>query len=94
MGGWIYCFRRPLSDADVDSLSEALGAISEVIEQGSGYDSESTRLAVAMPQFTTPYVDKSYDEWDGICGEHGFEYVDFEAKGKNEFGGGSSSQHD
>lgn len=87
VGGWIYCFRRPLNVDELEALRDALKAISEVVERGSGYDSESIRLAVAMPQFTTPYLDKSYEEWDEICGQHGFEYVDFEAKGKNEFGG-------
>ena len=43
-------------------------------------------LAVAMPQSTTPYLEKPTEEWEELCIEHGFEYVDSEAKGKNEFG--------
>ena len=44
-------------------------------------------LAVATPQSTTPHLQKTLEEWEGICSEHGFEYIDSEAKGRNEFGG-------
>ena len=43
-------------------------------------------LAVAMPQSITPYLEKTSEEWDDICMEYGFEFIDFEVKGKNEFG--------
>lgn len=87
VGAWIYCFRRPIEESDVDELKSALKAISDVVERGGGYGWEGVRLAVAMPQSTTPYLEKSFDEWDALCGEFGFEYADFEAKGRNEYGG-------
>ena len=40
-----------------------------------------------MPQSTTPYLEKSFEEWEELCMEFGFEYVDAEAKGRNDFGG-------
>lgn len=89
VGGWIFCFRQPLSSLDLDFVRDALEAISEVVDRHVGFDSESVRLAVAMPQSMTPHLEKSYEEWDEICGNYRFEYVDFMAKGKNQFGGQS-----
>ena len=43
-------------------------------------------LAVAMPQSITPYLEKSHEEWEELAMDYGFEYVDSEKKGKNEFG--------
>ncbi|KAF2103883.1 hypothetical protein NA57DRAFT_70093 [Rhizodiscina lignyota] len=91
LGAFIYCFRRPLDSKDVESIKEALKAIQDVGAAGGagsdwGYGGEVVRLAVAMPQSTTPYLEKDFEEWDEMCGEFGFEYVDFEAKGRNEYG--------
>lgn len=61
-------------------------AIHDVIERACGFAGDNVCLAVAMPQSTVPYVQKSSDEWEELCMEYGFEYVDFEATGKNEFG--------
>lgn len=86
VGAWIYCFCRPVTAADVEHFQSTLKSISDVVDQNGGYGWEGVRLAVAMPQSTTPYLQKEYEEWDGMCGEHGFEYIDFEATGRNEFG--------
>lgn len=86
LGGWIYCFKKPVEAKDLDVIRDTMQAISEVIERACGYAGETVCLAVALPQSTTPYLDKSSDEWDELCMEHGFEYIDSEATGKNEFG--------
>lgn len=86
LGAWIFCFRKPLSENDIDAVKEKLKAIADVIERACGFGGDAVCLAVAMPQTTTPFLDKSHDEWDDICMEYGFEFVDSEAKGKNEFG--------
>jgi hypothetical protein len=44
-------------------------------------------LAVAMPQSVAPFIEKSFDEWEKLCQEFGFEFVDFENKGRNEYAG-------
>jgi hypothetical protein len=54
-----------------------------------GYAWDGACLAVAMPQSTTPNLQKSTDEWEDLCRESGFEYIDSEAKGRNEYGGAS-----
>lgn len=86
LGGWIYCFKKPVEKKDLDVIRDTLQAISDVIERACGYVGETVCLAVALPQSTTPYLDKPSEEWDELCMEHGFEYIDAEATGKNEFG--------
>ncbi|RAL59798.1 hypothetical protein DID88_000427 [Monilinia fructigena] len=63
---------------------EVLTVLGAFIE-GCGYTWDGVCLAVAMPQSTTPYLEKSFDEWEELCQEHGFEFVDFESKGRNEY---------
>lgn len=36
-------------------------------------------------QSITPYLDMSNDDWEDICQDHGFEFIDFELAGKNEY---------
>jgi hypothetical protein len=48
---------------------------------------EGVCLAVGMKQSATPYLEKSHEEWEDVCQEYGFEFVDFEAKGRNEYSG-------
>lgn len=86
LGAWIYCFKKPIQDKDVDAIKETMQAIADVNERACGYGSDMICLAVAMPQSTTPYLEKSDEEWEELATDHGFEFVDFEAKGKNEFG--------
>jgi hypothetical protein len=57
-----------------------------VIEKACGYGGEMVCLAVAMPQSITPYLEKEAEEWEEMCMEYAFEFVDYEKKGKNEFG--------
>ncbi|KAF1960970.1 hypothetical protein CC80DRAFT_269000 [Byssothecium circinans] len=86
LGAWIFCFRKPVTSSQLDTIKETLKSIADVIEKACGYGGDQVCLAVAMPQSTTPYLDKSNEEWEEECMEYGFEFVDSEAKGKNEFG--------
>jgi len=86
IGGWIYCFRKPITETDADLIKRTMEAIQLIIEKGAGYGWDGICLAVAMPQSTTPCLEKGVEEWEDECRERGFEYVDSEAKGKNEFG--------
>lgn len=86
VGAWIYCFKKPVTEAEVTTIKETLQAVAKVVETACGYSDDQVRLAVAMPQSTTPYLEKSADDWDDLCMEHGFEFVDSEAKGKNQYG--------
>jgi hypothetical protein len=86
LGAWIICFRKPVTEEDMARVKDTLKAIADVIEHACGYSSDAVCLAVAMPQSMTPSLEKSVEDWEELCLEHGFEYVDSEAKGKNEFG--------
>ena len=86
VGAWIYCFKKPVTDAELATIKDTMQAVAKVIESACGYGDDQVRLAVAMPQSTTPYLEKSAEDWDDLCMEYGFEFVDSEAKGKNQFG--------
>ncbi|KAF2873513.1 hypothetical protein BDV95DRAFT_488930 [Massariosphaeria phaeospora] len=86
VGAWVFCFKKPVAEKDVILIKDTLKAIADVIEKAYGYGGDAVCLAVATPQSTTPYLDKPSEEWDDICIEYGFEFVDSESKGKNEFG--------
>jgi hypothetical protein len=61
-------------------------AVADAIERACGFSGDQVCLAVAMPQSTTPYLDMPSEDWEDVCTDNGFEYVDFEKTGKNEFG--------
>ena len=67
-----------------ESIKNVLSAIDQVIKAGCGYDWDGVLLAVALPQSTTPHLQLTYEYWEDICRDFGFEYVDSEAKGRNE----------
>ena len=69
---------------DVKDLLESVG---EVVKEGCGMTWDGVCLAVAMPQSVTPHLEKSFDQWEELCQEFGFEFVDFENKGRNEYSG-------
>ncbi len=84
---WIYCFRKPVNEEDIENIKASMQAIQEVVEKGCGLSWDGICLAVAMPQSITPHLEKSFEDWEDSCRDFGFEYVDAEAKGKNEYGG-------
>ncbi|KAF2238948.1 hypothetical protein EV356DRAFT_224549 [Viridothelium virens] len=86
LGAWIYCFSKPVTQTDLDAIKDTLRAISEVKDNGSEYGWDGACVAVAMPQTVTPYLDISFDDWDDICRDFGFEFIDAEATGRNEYG--------
>jgi len=85
LGAWIYCFRRPVTSSHLEVIKATLQAIQEVIEKHVGYAWDGVCIAVAMPQSMTPYLERSLDDWDDLCRDSGFEYIDAEAKGRNEY---------
>jgi len=87
LGAFIVCFRKPVTEEELGSVKELLENVAEVVKEGCGYGWDGVCLAVAMPQSRTPYLEKGFEEWEEICQEWGFEFVDFEGKGRNEFSG-------
>ena len=92
IGAFIVCFRWPIDEAGLKAVKLLLENVREVVKEGCGYGWDGVCLAVAMPQSTTPYLEKSFEEWEGICQDSGFELIDFAKKGRNEFSG--KSVHD
>ncbi|KXS95419.1 hypothetical protein AC578_6763 [Pseudocercospora eumusae] len=89
VGAWIYCFpRRP--DGQIGSeAEEAMKSIQEVVEEHS-FGSDVVLLAVAKPTSQQAKEGsknvENQDTQEDTCTEFGFEYINYSAKGKNEFG--------
>jgi hypothetical protein len=87
LGAFIVCFRKPLTEAQLVEVKELLENVAEVVKEGCGLSWDGVCLAVAMPQSQAPVLEKSEEEWEDICQGCGFEFVDFEAKGRNQYAG-------
>jgi len=93
IGGWIYCvdkaqLSQPGGGAS-DRFDKIIKSVEDVITKACGYTWEGVKLAVATSSTkmkTTNSKPLSADEWDDRCMEYGFEFIDAEAHGKNQFG--------
>ncbi|KAL7270940.1 hypothetical protein RUND412_006331 [Rhizina undulata] len=85
LGGFIVAFRKPQDAAALEGVKRALKAGHEVVK-ACGYAWDGVCLAVGMSQSLQPRLEMAADEWEEVCREFGFEYVDFEFKGRNEYG--------
>lgn len=87
MGAWIYVFRAPLNEEEKQQVEEAMKAIFEVSEAHLEEQANSLMLAVAMPiPGAVGGAKTASEEWEDMCLNYGFEYIDFSAQGTNEFG--------
>lgn len=89
VGAWLYCFRKPQQSSEKTAIEETMKSISEVSEQHIGYGSDALMLAVAMAPSSIPVEASNQlgqEEWEDTCLEYGFEYIDFNAYGANDFG--------
>jgi len=57
------------------------------VVKGCGYGWDGVCIAVAMTQSITPALEMADEDWEDLCMEYGFEFVDSEAKGKNQYSG-------
>jgi len=93
------CFRKPSSAADFDGIKALLSAVARVVEgckrvsekEGKG-EWDGVCLAVALRRAVVPGLEVQGEEWEDVCMEGGFEFVDGEVGGiagneRNEFGG-------
>ena len=87
VGAWVYCFPRQADGKISAEVEEAMKSIQEVVDEHS-YGSEAVFLAVAKP-VGKQVVDRAaqdQEEQEDVCTQYGFEYIDYGASGKNEFG--------
>ncbi|KAI9816823.1 MAG: hypothetical protein M1827_001468 [Pycnora praestabilis] len=68
------------------NIRSALSAIAQVRDRGCGPTWDGTCLAVSMPTSVTPVLERNFEEWEDLCREFGFEFVEGGARGRNEFG--------
>lgn len=90
VGGWVYVFRLGQDGQVSEEAEKSMEALQEVIESHAGYGAESVMLAVGMPPFGggegAGLEKERKEDWDDAAMQHGFEFVEFAAKGVNEFG--------
>lgn len=87
VGAWIYCFRKSENKDTQEDVKAALQAIQAVTEEHVGYAADMAMLAVAVPTGKAIATSSSPDhaDWEDICLEYGFEYIDYAGQGMNEF---------
>ncbi|CAK3978002.1 Hypothetical predicted protein [Lecanosticta acicola] len=88
VGAWIFCFQKEQDGGISNEVEQTLRSIQEVIEHHSS-GAEAAMLAVAkrggkQSQQEEPHQER--EELEDKCMEYGFEYIDYAARGKNEFG--------
>jgi hypothetical protein len=90
LGAFVYVFRKPVDADALAAIKEGLGAVETVVREGCGGSGlwDGVCLAVGTRQSEKPGLGVGAEEWDEVCRAFGFEYVDAEARGRNEFGGG------
>jgi hypothetical protein len=96
LGAFIICFRKPSSGAEFEDIKALLTAVARVVEgckelsskEGNG-EWDGVCLAVGLRRAVVPGLEVLEEEWEDICMERGFEFVDgeVEGRGRNEFGG-------
>ncbi|KAK3691520.1 hypothetical protein LTR37_018597 [Vermiconidia calcicola] len=88
VGAWLYIFRQPRVETINSEVEETMKAVQEVVERHAGYGADTVMLAVAMPNSTASnaHANRDLEEWDDVSMQYGFEYIDYSAQGKNEFG--------
>ncbi|KAI9860748.1 MAG: hypothetical protein M1813_005671 [Trichoglossum hirsutum] len=86
LGAFLLVFRKPVDEDALEAVKNSLKAISTVVKRGCGYAWDGICLAVGTAQSETPHLQLEFEEWEDVCREFQFEYVDSEAKGRNEFG--------
>lgn len=58
-----------------------------MVRDGCGAGWEGVCLAVGLRQDIVPRLEVEGERWEDVCREVGFEWVDGEARGRNEFNG-------
>lgn len=88
LGAWIYCFRKPQDDAQLQIVERTMQAVQKIIEKHSNYGADTVMLAVALPEEKVASISSQFspEDLEDVCLPYGFEFIEFSAKGKNEFG--------
>ncbi|TKA71954.1 hypothetical protein B0A55_05386 [Friedmanniomyces simplex] len=89
IGAYVYCFSIPQNgevDKDIEAVLQAIQAISV---EHAGYGADAVMLAVALPHSRTSSKEAAEikrDDWEDICIQYGFEFIEYASRGTNEYG--------
>ncbi|KAK0288225.1 hypothetical protein LTR91_017121 [Friedmanniomyces endolithicus] len=89
IGAYVYCFRIPQDGEICKEVEDVMQAIQAVTEEHAGYGADTVMLAVALPYGRGAREDageSKRDDWDDVCLQYGFEFVEYAAEGTNEYG--------
>lgn len=105
LGAFVVCFRKPSSKDEFEEIRALLKEVKRVVDAcsgpgwddgdgGGGYggDWDGVCLAVGMKRRVLPGLEVSNEEWEEMCGDFGFEFVDGEVKGKGKSGKGERNE--
>lgn len=97
VGAWVYVFAK--HEGKKEEVLETMKGIQDVVEKGAGLAWDGVCLAVGVRNkglvgTSERVVEEGageggwggFEEWEDAARERGFEYVDAEMKGRNEFG--------
>ncbi|RKF64799.1 Uncharacterized protein C19A8.11c [Erysiphe neolycopersici] len=80
LGAFIVCFKKPVKQVDFEEVKNLLKCMAQVVKQCSSLVWGGICLAVAMPQTLTPHLENNFEDWQDLCQEYGFEFIDFGMK--------------
>lgn len=85
VGGWIFCFDRRSTPEQIKATMEAIDG---VINQACNYSWDGVKLAVALSNSKQDHNQDAsqLEELDDCAVDHGFELINANASGKNDFG--------
>ncbi|EGP90334.1 uncharacterized protein MYCGRDRAFT_68912 [Zymoseptoria tritici IPO323] len=89
VGDWVYCFYAPKTEdgeKNTQKVEEVMRCIQEIVERHGGGDSISIAVAVNGKSAKPEGVQMHAEDWEDRCTEFGFEFVDYAAVGKNDYG--------
>jgi hypothetical protein len=92
LGGFIVVIKKPIDESGFEKVKELLEAVGKVVRDGcggSGYGGtwDGVAVVVGMGNGMAGGLEREEAEWEDVCADEGFEWVDWEKKGRNEFHG-------
>lgn len=87
LGAFIVCVKKPVDAEEFELVKELVKSVSKIVRDGCGYAWEGVSLVVGMSNGIAGGLEVRDDEWEDLCVDEGFEWIDWEKTGRNEFHG-------
>jgi len=88
LGAYILCFRKPVDEGEYERCRGMMEEVARVVRSAERRGWDGVCLVVLMRQETVPRLEVGMERWEELGMEGGWEVVDVEARGRNEFGEG------